>query len=52
MSATVTQLKCAHEACQCVFAAGEGIDKGGKKYCSEGCASGKGCDHAACPCGD
>jgi hypothetical protein len=43
-------MKCAHQGCDC-----EGtLDRGGKKYCSDACASagsttaGCGCGHAGC----
>lgn len=52
--ATVTQMKCACEACLCVVAVEDAIKKNGKSYCSEECAEGhpqgEGCGHSGCEC--
>ncbi|MBN1236958.1 MAG: metallothionein [Gammaproteobacteria bacterium] len=39
---------CAHEGCICRVAAS--APQKGEQYCSDGCASGKGCFHPDCNC--
>jgi metallothionein len=52
--ATVTQMKCACDACVCVVAIEDAIKKDGKNYCSDACASGhpngENCGHQGCDC--
>jgi hypothetical protein len=54
MTTTVTQMKCACEACLCVVSLDEALLKDGKYYCSEACSSGhqdgSGCGHDGCEC--
>ena len=40
---------CAHEDCECRVTAAS-ISQDGKRYCSQGCADGKGCNHLECGC--
>ncbi|PYQ14892.1 MAG: metallothionein [Acidobacteria bacterium] len=41
---------CGHPACRC--GSDVGIERNGRRYCSEHCAQQEGDDpHAACPCG-
>jgi metallothionein len=51
---TVTQMKCACDACLCVVSLEDAITKDGKPYCSEACASGHEngakCGHHGCEC--
>ena len=52
---TVTQLKCACDPCLCVVDGNQAVQKDGKYYCSEGCASGhtdntSSCGHSGCTC--
>ncbi len=52
MAAPTSQgTKCAHASCQCQIAAGTGVQKDGKQYCSHDCANGQGCNHQNCHCG-
>ena len=41
--------KCAHEDCECRVSAAS-VVQDGKRYCSQGCADGNGCDHLDCGC--
>ena len=51
---TVTQMKCACEACLCVVSLEQAVQKEGKYYCSDACANGhengSGCGHEGCGC--
>ncbi len=52
----VQTVKCACPDCVCVFDAKGGIEKDGKLYCSDVCASdhadgSEGCGHEGCGCG-
>jgi hypothetical protein len=53
-SATVNQMKCACSSCVCVVNLSDAIQKEGKYYCSDACASGHpdgvGCSHHGCEC--
>jgi hypothetical protein len=42
---------CAHLHCVCEIGA-DAVTYKGKKYCSDACAKGYGCDHDVCRCGD
>ena len=41
---------CAHDRCECVVSGEDKVARGGRTYCSEGCARGEGCEHAVCDC--
>lgn len=44
---------CDHEGCECKVADDENFYKsGGKIFCSEQCAKGKGCEHPHCGCAE
>jgi hypothetical protein len=44
---------CRRQGCSCVVAENdEMVERDGKVFCSEGCATGVGCDHPACQCHD
>lgn len=43
---------CAHDSCSCERTGSAGIEKGGRWYCSDACASGQGCGHSPCGCGE
>ena len=43
---------CALETCLCSLKAGDGIMAGGEFYCCGECASGEGCAHEDCNCGE
>jgi hypothetical protein len=48
-------MKCACEHnCTCDVNQGQGVERGGKRYCSETCADGhprgQGCGHQGCGC--
>jgi metallothionein len=51
---TVTQMKCACNACLCIVNLSDALTKDGKAYCSEACAtghvSGDSCGQSACGC--
>lgn len=52
---TVTQMKCACEPCLCIVDTATAVEKDGKYYCSNACASGhadagSGCGHPGCGC--
>ncbi len=40
---------CAHDACKCDVSEG-GVERNGKRYCSQACLEGQGCKHADCNC--
>jgi hypothetical protein len=40
---------CAHEDCECNVSASS-VTRDGNRYCSLGCADGKGCEHPDCGC--
>jgi hypothetical protein len=44
--------QCAHGSCSCPVTAAEGVSARGKRYCSEGCMNGKGCEHESCNCSE
>ena len=50
----VTQMKCACESCLCIMSLESAINKDGKYYCCDACASGhttgSGCGHKGCEC--
>lgn len=54
MSVTVESVKCACPDCVCVVSVSKGIEKDGRIYCDEACAThhkgGAGCHHAGCAC--
>jgi hypothetical protein len=41
---------CAHKDCECAVNAAS-VAQGGKRYCTQECADGKGCAHLNCGCG-
>lgn len=43
---------CAHDTCQCSVAPGEqhANNAQDQAFCSEGCATGRGCNHEGCGC--
>jgi metallothionein len=51
---TVTQMKCACNACLCIVNLSDALTKDGKAYCSEACATGHvngdSCGQSACGC--
>lgn len=47
----MAQGMCANEACNCELVAEETVEKGGKEYCSEFCASSEGASLEDCECG-
>lgn len=51
---TATQLKCACETCSCAVSTDSAVEKDGKYYCCEACATGhpdgSGCGHPGCAC--
>lgn len=53
-TATVTQMKCACSSCLCIVNTNDAIQKDGKYYCSDACATGHqegaGCSHDGCGC--
>ncbi|BAY53531.1 metallothionein family 14 [Leptolyngbya boryana NIES-2135] len=53
--ATVTQMKCACEACLCIVSIENAVKKNDHFYCSEACAEGHpnghgDCGHQGCTC--
>ncbi len=53
-TATVNQMKCACSSCVCTVNVSDGMQKEGKYYCSDACASencnGSGCCDHGCDC--
>lgn len=41
--------QCDHEDCDCDVTSSR-VEREGRVYCCEGCASGDGCTHASCQC--
>jgi hypothetical protein len=44
------QVACAGRSCSCQVSAAAAVREHGQLYCSQGCAEGRGCDHAGCSC--
>jgi hypothetical protein len=44
------QGRCAHPECRCSVEAAQAVSQGGRRYCSEDCATGTGCRHPDCNC--
>ncbi|HKH21323.1 MAG TPA: metallothionein [Gammaproteobacteria bacterium] len=49
MSDTDESNVCAHQPCTCEVREG-GLEREGKRYCSQGCFEGTGCEHPGCNC--
>ncbi|MCC7120245.1 MAG: metallothionein [Gammaproteobacteria bacterium] len=49
-SESITQVKCAHPACQCLISVAAAVVSGGRFYCVADCAQGHGCGHVDCDC--
>lgn len=54
MSVQVESVKCACADCVCVIGVEQGVQKDGRVYCGDNCASHHegqtGCEHAGCTC--
>lgn len=46
-----TEQVCEYDECSCQVDAASAVSQGGKDYCSQRCADGRGCDHPGCNCG-
>src|ERR1700759_1963297 len=51
-SAMSESTECAYKPCTCDVQTATAISANGKRFCSERCAEGRGCDHADCNCGE
>ena len=51
---TVTQMKCACPPCLCIVNINDAVERDGKYFCSDTCATGHsegaGCSHHGCEC--
>ncbi len=50
METNMLKVKCAYEPCQCTLLDDQGVMAENVKFCSEGCAAGRGCDCPNCNC--
>jgi hypothetical protein len=46
------KVMCAHKTCKCNCDQQDSVRFEGLMYCSQRCADNRGCDHAACNCGE
>ena len=44
------KVKCGYEPCQCSLLDDQGVTIDNVRYCSQGCAEGRGCDCPNCNC--
>ena len=52
MENSLSEENCALECCNCSLKAGDGVMVGGEFYCCGECATGDGCAHDDCKCGE